>query len=200
MNKKCVTFLGILAISSIIAGKYYYPQYQKYIPTSASEVVFPPPLSDAEISHIRTYQPITKIQVFKAKRQIQLIHQNEKIRSYPMRLGFNPLGHKQQEGDGKTPEGRYVIDWRNPNSAFYKSLHISYPNIQDTAKAQKLGVSAGSNVMIHGSNYKVLSKLPFMMKYLPRDDWTLGCIAVRNVDIDEIWTLIDNGTMIEIYP
>lgn len=200
MNKKYCIILVILTLPCLILAAYYYPHYQKYFPTSSDEVIFPLPLSEQKIKQIRSYQPITKIKVFKSQRQVHLLHNQEKIRSYPMRLGFSPVGHKQQEGDGKTPEGQYVIDWRNPNSAFYKSLHISYPNAQDKTKAHNLGVSPGGDVMIHGSNYKLLSDLPKMMEYFPRQDWTLGCIAVRNIDMDEIWKLVDNGTMIEIYP
>ncbi|MEB3754256.1 L,D-transpeptidase family protein [Acinetobacter sp. MD2(2019)] len=128
-------------------------------------------------------------------------HHQQMITRYPMRLGFNPIGHKVQEGDGKTPEGRYDIDWRNPKSAFYKSMHISYPNTADTLAAQALKRSPGGNIMIHGSATKQqLARWSALYSYLPRADWTWGCIAVSNRDIDEIWQLLRDGTVIEIYP
>ena len=189
--------IAALVMLSIIAWVIFLPRYSKFIPDTSITVSS---LSANDIQQIRQNTPITEVQVFKAKREINLLHQNQTIRTYPIRLGFNPLGHKTQEGDGKTPEGRYVLDWRNPKSQFYKSLHISYPNQADLAQAKARGVSAGGDVMIHGSTNSETAKLPKMMEYLPQNDWTWGCVAVRNVDIDEIWQLVDNGTAIEIFP
>ncbi len=182
-----------------IASIFGYQKYNKFIPT-ADAAIHVQNLTDAQIQHIRQITPITEVKVFKAKRQVQLMHQNQVIQSYPMRLGFDPIGHKVKEGDGKTPEGQYILDWRNSKSAFYKSLHVNYPNAQDTAKAKQLGVSAGGDVMIHGSaTTSQVEKLPSLMTYLPQKDWTWGCIAVRNIDMDEIWKLVDDGTIITIY-
>ena len=199
MNKKMIFLLfGLMTLS--ILSVYAYQKYAQYIPTTDT-AQFLPNLTVSEIQKIRQNSPITEVKVYKAERRVQLLHDEHIIRSYVMRLGFDPLGHKVQEGDGKTPEGRYTLDWRNPQSAFYKSLHISYPNEKDKRKADQLGVSAGGDVMIHGSATTVqVQKLSSLMQYLPKSDWTWGCIAVRNVDMDEIWKLVDDGTAIEIYP
>lgn len=195
MNKKII--LSLLFFSIIILILLGYVKYQKYIPTTNIQTIS---LSQNDIVKIKSQTPITDIKVDKTARIMKLLHHDQTIRSYPIRLGFDPSGHKIKEGDGKTPEGRYIIDWRNSKSAFYKSLHISYPNPQDIANAKKLGVSAGGNIMIHGSATTAqLEKLPSLMQYLPRSDWTWGCIAVRNVDMDEIWNLVDNQTRIHIY-
>lgn len=198
MNRKIIFFITLIILA--IAGVFAYQKYGKYLPseptTTASQN-----LTTAAMAKIRQETPITEVKVYKSERKITLLHREQMIRSYTMRLGFAPIGHKVQEGDGKTPEGQYILDWRNPNSAFYKSLHVSYPNQQDQAKAQQLGVSAGGDIMIHGSATTAqVEKLPKLMQYLPRNDWTWGCMAVRNVDMDEIWTLVDNGTLITIYP
>lgn len=145
-------------------------------------------------------QKINLIRVYKSKRYLELLDSETVVRRYPIRLGSNPVGHKTTENDGKTPEGRYHIDWHNAHSAFYKSLHISYPNAQDTQHAKQRGVSAGGDVMIHGSaKFWGKANQP-LYHYLPHQDWTLGCIAVSNAVMDEIWLLIKNGTPIEILP
>lgn len=199
MNKK-TTLLTIGILILVTACILAYQKYGKYLPTTDQEQ-FSQNLTDEEIHNIRQHTPITEVQVFKAGRKVKLLHEKQIMRTYQMRLGFDPIGHKVQEGDGKTPEGRYVLDWRNPQSAFYKSLHVSYPNAQDIAKAKQLGVSPGGDIMIHGSaTTNQVQKLPSLMQYMPQNDWTWGCIAVRNTDMDEIWKLVDNGTSIEIYP
>lgn len=194
LQKWKITVLSLLIITSICLV-IFYPKYHKYLPAKVDTAEA---LSQQDIQNIRQDTPITQIYVIKSKRILHLKHRDQIIRSYPMRLGFEPIGHKTQEGDGKTPEGTYTIDWRNPNSVFYKSLHISYPNAADTAQAQARGVSAGGDVMIHGSADSKTAKLPKMMTYMPNKDWTWGCIAVRNVDMDEIWQLVNNGTKIHI--
>lgn len=183
-----------------IAGAFAYQKYGKYLPSEPTTTPIHS-LTSAEMAKIRQNTPITEVKVYKSERIVKLLHREQTIRTYPMRLGFDPIGHKVQEGDGKTPEGHYVLDWRNPKSAFYKSLHVNYPNAQDQAKAKQLGVSAGGDIMIHGSATTAqVNKLPKLMNYLPQKDWTWGCVAVRNVDMDEIWTLVDDGTIITIYP
>ncbi|MFW1858349.1 L,D-transpeptidase family protein [Acinetobacter defluvii] len=198
MNKKIILLITLILVA--IVGTFAYQKYSKYLPSKPTTIPNHN-LTSTEMAKIRQETPITEVKVYKSKRIVELLHQEQNIRTYPMRLGFDPLGHKVQEGDGKTPEGQYVLDWRNPKSAFYKSLHISYPNAQDQAKAKQLGVSAGGDIMIHGSATTAqMNKLPKLMEYLPRNDWTWGCIAIRNVDMDEIWTLVDDGTIITIYP
>jgi len=139
---------------------------------------------------------VTSITVDKAARRLTLWHHRTEIRSYRIALGGNPVGHKQQEGDSRTPEGRYTIDARNPNSSFYLSLHISYPNRADTASARRRGVSPGSAIMIHGSpgSLSTVNALGFY------PDWTAGCIAVSNSDIGEIFRAVRLGTPILIRP
>jgi len=198
MNKKyLIPCLILLAIA--IASVWTYQKYNQFIPT-ANAAIHVQNLSEQEIQRLRQNTPITEVKVYKSDRIVKLMHHDQDIRTYPMRLGFDPIGHKVKEGDGKTPEGRYILDWRNPNSAFYKSLHVSYPNQQDKSKANQLGVSPGGDIMIHGSaTHSQVEKLPSLMTYLPRNDWTWGCIAVRNIDMDEIWKLVDDGTVISIY-
>ena len=199
MNKK-YSFVFAIIFAIALMGVFAYQKYNQFIPTAKASIHVQN-FSDHDIDRIRQTTPITEVKVYKTERLVKLMHREQTIQSYPMRLGFDPIGHKVKEGDGKTPEGQYILDWRNPNSAFYKSLHVSYPNLQDQKKAQQLGVPAGSDIMIHGSaTNSQIEKLPSLMRYLPRNDWTWGCIAVRNVDMDEIWNLVDDGTIITIYP
>jgi murein L,D-transpeptidase YafK len=135
-----------------------------------------------------------RVVVNKNARELMLIRQGQVIRTYPVALGPNPSGHKIMEGDGRTPEGSYVLDWRNPNSRFYRSIHVSYPGPADRRLAAQLGVSPGGMIMIHGE----ASYLSFSGQAL--GDWTEGCIAVSNGAMDEIWALVDDGTPILINP
>ena len=137
-----------------------------------------------------------KILIMKEKRKIYLYNNSVQIKEYDMSLGFEPVGHKEREGDGKTPEGIYKISGRNPKSSYHLSLRISYPNEQDRENARKLGVSPGGDIMIHG----LPNKIPFIGKAHLLSDWTLGCIAVTNEEIREIWDLVPDGTVVEIKP
>ena len=136
------------------------------------------------------------IRVFKSERRMELLLEGQVKARYAIALGGNPLGHKQQEGDERTPEGRYAIDWRNPNSRYFLSLHISYPDETDRNSAAERGVSPGGDIMIHGlpNNYGATTLL------LQNIDWTNGCIAVTNEDMQEIWDSVPDGTPIEIMP
>lgn len=118
------------------------------------------------------------------------------LKEYKVALGPNIIGHKTRQGDGKTPEGRYIIDYRNPRSQFYRSLHISYPNRTDRDVARKAGRDSGGLIMIHGlgRNFGSIGAAHRLR------DWTLGCIAVTNEEIDEIWAMVEDGTPIEIFP
>ena len=139
---------------------------------------------------------VDRVVVVKSTRTLTLMAKGKALRGYKVALGGEPVGPKQQQGDHKTPEGAYVLDRRNPKSRFYKSIHISYPNEQDRKKAAKLGVDPGGDIMVHG--------LPNGFGWLGathRDkDWTDGCIAVTDEEIDEIWQLVRDGTPIEIRP
>jgi murein L,D-transpeptidase YafK len=111
-------------------------------------------------------------------------------------LGTQPVGAKQRQGDGKTPEGKYVINWKNPKSQFHLSLRISYPNAADRARAKKLGVHSGGDIFVHGVG-KTFGWLGARHRLT---DWTLGCIAVTNEEIEEIYALVRIGTAVEIRP
>ena len=128
------------------------------------------------------------VEVDKSERELRLLRDGEVLKTYRISLGFAPEGDKRQEGDGKTPEGRYRLDYRNPQSRFHLSLHINYPSAADRAEAKARGVSPGGEIFIHGASRRGAG------------DWTLGCIAVINEEIEEIWSLVPNGTVIEIRP
>jgi murein L,D-transpeptidase YafK len=139
---------------------------------------------------------IDKVIVIKQARLLMLMKEGEIFRAYRVALGKKPVGHKQICGDQRTPEGFYMLDSRNPDSRFYKAIHISYPNDNDVTNAQRLGKQPGGNIMIHG--------LPVHLNHLGplhrKVDWTDGCIAVTNSEIEEIWQLVPDGTPIEIRP
>ncbi|WP_313998460.1 L,D-transpeptidase family protein [Xanthocytophaga flava] len=137
-----------------------------------------------------------RVLVFKSKRKMQLLKDNKVLRTYSIALGASPEGHKSQEGDEKTPEGRYTLDWRNAKSSCYKSLHVSYPNEQDRKSADEKGVSPGGMIMIHGLHPSIKWAGGFHTLY----DWTNGCIGVTNAEMDEIWKTVPDGTIIEIKP
>ena len=136
------------------------------------------------------------IVVEKAKRTLTLYLWGTPVRSYKVALGKQPIGDKVKVGDNKTPEGVFFIDFKKPESRFYKALHISYPSAEHIARASRLGVRPGGDIMIHGlpNEYAKLGK--DHQKY----DWTEGCIAVTNAEIDEIWRAIPMGATIQIKP
>lgn len=142
------------------------------------------------------WQPIDEIVILKGERKLHLIRDQEIVKTYDISLGGNPIGHKQREGDFKTPEGRYKIDLKNPDSNYYLSVRISYPNSQDRASARQRGVRPGGNIMIHG--------LPLERKqseyFYKRNDWTEGCIAVTNEAMQQIWLAVRENTPVEIRP
>lgn len=191
--KKVIVAL-MIGLISILAWKAY-----PFLPSADhfSSALNPNPTT---ANALKQNQRITLIRVYKSKRYMELLDGDAVVKRYPIRLGFDPQGHKTTENDGKTPEGRYQIDWHNAHSAFYKSLHISYPNAQDTQQAKQRGVNAGGDVMIHGSAKFWGKENQTLYHYLPHQDWTLGCIAVSNAVMDEIWPLVKNGTSIEILP
>ncbi len=137
-----------------------------------------------------------RVVVFKKERTLQLFNAGKVVKSYRIALGGVPVGPKTSQGDHKTPEGTYVLDSRNPHSQFYESIHISYPNDQDRFTARKNGVSPGGDVFLHG--------LPNGYGWVGAGhrlkDWTDGCIAVTDQEMDEIWRAVPNGTPIEIHP
>jgi murein L,D-transpeptidase YafK len=134
--------------------------------------------------------------VYKSERKLVLLSQGKEIRSYKVALGSEPVGLKTRHGDHRTPEGIYTLDSRNPNSHFYKAFHISYPNSKDIATANRLGVSPGGDIMLHG----LPKEYAWVGKAHTLHDWTDGCIAVTNEEMDELWKLVPVGTPIEIKP
>ncbi|SDX16759.1 L,D-transpeptidase family protein [Litoreibacter albidus] len=139
-------------------------------------------------------QQADEIRVIKSTREMHLLRDGKTIRQYPISLGAAPKGHKSREGDERTPEGTYEIDWRNANSIAHLSLHISYPNAEDIARAKSAGVAPGGNIMIHGiaNGWGLLGRLHLGW------DWTNGCIAITNEEMREVWSLVPNGTPITI--
>ncbi len=135
-----------------------------------------------------------RVLVDKSDEKMYLLKGDELLGEYAVAFGANPKGHKQQEGDERTPEGRYVLDYRNANSAYYKSIHISYPNDADREAARQRGVDPGGQIMIHGQR-NGFGWLSFITQWF---NWTDGCIAVTNGEMDEIWQLVRDGTPIEI--
>ena len=147
-----------------------------------------PPLPDGDLADL--------VVVKKAARMLELHRGVEVLRSYQVSLGHEPQGHKQREGDGRTPEGRYTLDYRKSNSAFHRSLHISYPAPSDVVAANAQGVSPGGLIMVHG----IRNGLGFIGRLHTLIDWTDGCVAVTNAEIEEIWRVVPDGTPILIEP
>ena len=139
---------------------------------------------------------VTSLVVNKSARKLYLLHHEKVLKEYDVDLGFAPQGTKTKRGDGRTPEGSYLIDRHNPNSRYHLSIGISYPNSQDIAKAKAAGVDPGGDIFIHGqpklrSEFKRAKKTP---------DWTAGCIAVKNDEIEEIYAMVNRGTLITLRP
>ena len=137
-----------------------------------------------------------RVEIIKSSRRLVLYQGDQILETYSISLGRNPIGHKVQEGDSRTPEGSYVLDWRNRKSKFYRSIHISYPNSEDLARAKQNGLSAGGDIMIHGQPNGAGLFAPLTQL----KDWTDGCIAVSDKEMEEIWRAVPNGTPIEIRP
>lgn len=157
---------------------------------------------------------VKQLVAYKSERRLELIgFDNKVIKYYKIMLGKNPIGHKVQEGDNKTPEGTYTLEEKNPKSNFNKSLKVSYPNFKDRMKARALGVKPGGDIMLHGfpNNFKEMTSWlesvgladlgdDLIRASLPYFDWTSGCIAVTDEEINEIYELVDVPTKIIIKP
>lgn len=139
----------------------------------------------------RYYGPeVTQVQVHKADRKMYLFHNEKVLKAYDIGLGFAPVGHKQFEGDGKTPEGQYFISHKNPDSQYHLSLGISYPNEADIAFAEAEGKSPGGDIFIHGGPNSRVSKR----------DWTFGCVALTDKEIEIVYSMVKPGTPVFILP
>lgn len=159
------------------------------IPDSAKPLVMLPPTARS-----RANPKADVVIVKKSERRLYLYSEGEVLRVYRVSLGRRPSGHKLWEGDGRTPEGRYELDWRNANSQYYRSIHISYPSAEEIAAAEIRGDDPGGMIMIHG-----LPSGGSRSAHRERD-WTDGCIAVTNEEMAEIWATVEDGTPIEIVP
>ncbi|MEQ8244280.1 MAG: L,D-transpeptidase family protein [Fulvivirga sp.] len=167
MNKRRILFILILLLLSSLLGYNYWPE------DSLPEDII-----------------AAKLVVHKSQRILELWSKNEIIKTYKISLGQNPVGHKEQEGDSKTPEGVYYINDKNPNSQFYLNLGISYPNAND----KKNAANPGGDIKVHG----LRNGIGFIGKLHRLLDWTDGCIAVTNAEIEELYRTVEIGTPIEI--
>lgn len=145
---------------------------------------------------IAVSQVIDYVLVSKTEGKMYLLSDGHRIKEYDVAFGANPLGHKQREGDERTPEGKYTLDYKKENSSFHKAIHISYPNEKDLFNAKARNVDAGGLIMIHGqkNGFGLLSWIT------QKFNWTNGCIAVTNFEMEEIWNLVKIGIPIEIVP
>ena len=170
-------FFAIDAVLGWFVASYYFPKF--------------PPSDD----HLHMAD---RIVVEKALRKMTLYYKNEVVAMYDISLGFNPHGNKEKQGDGRTPEGKYNISHKNEKSKYHFSLQISYPNNQDILNARKKQVSVGGDIVIHGYPNAMPDWMGDM--FLKNKDWTAGCIAVSNKEIEQIWSYVRLGTPIEILP
>jgi len=139
---------------------------------------------------------IDLVVVDKSQSSMALMRNGQILREYRIAMGDRPVGHKVTEGDQRTPEGRYLLDYKKSDSAYYRAIHISYPNEEDSLRASALGLDPGGQIMIHGQNPNSSLSPEEAQRY----NWTDGCIAITNAQMDELWRAIDEGTPIEIWP
>ena len=139
---------------------------------------------------------VDSVLVKKSEGKMYLLANGKPVKTYKVAFGANPEGHKQKEGDERTPEGKYVLDFKKEDSSYYKAIHISYPSPKDIARAKAAGVNPGGSIMIHGQR----NGLGWIAWLSQRFNWTDGCIAVTNAEMEEIWSLVEAGTPIEIVP
>lgn len=157
--------------------------------------VFSSPAMATDLSPV-TDAVVDRIIVEKSKRTMTLLKQDREVRTYKIALGRDPVGPKVMQGDNKTPEGIYYVDYKVPNSVYHRALHLSYPNPDDLERARALGVPPGGSIMIHGmkKDHLWMGDVQYLF------NWTSGCIALTNREIEEIWDLISPWTLVEIRP
>jgi murein L,D-transpeptidase YafK len=163
--------------------------------------MFPEPAAMEKVDrrHLQAHLPgnnSDRILIEKRARRLTLFRQGKPTKTYRVALGRRPVGKKTKEGDCRTPEGCYIIDYCNADSRFHRALHISYPNEEDKRQAALRGVSPGCDIMIHG----LMNGMGWIGKRHLKRDWTQGCIAVTNKEMDEIWRMASVGTKVEIVP
>lgn len=150
-----------------------------------------PFMATTETSKASTVSRVSLVEVYKSDRRLHLYDGDELVADYPIKLGFEPVGHKLERGDGKTPVGMYHVDRRNPYSLFTLSLGLSYPNKIDLEMAAARGVNPGGDIFIHGQANK--------SRITRNDDWTEGCIALSNEDMEVLFQTVDIGTPVHVY-
>lgn len=183
------TILGVLLTAAVLAAAWFLLPKDTGLSRQQKILLKQPALPEHTV--------IGKLVVRKSEREMDAYDESGRLlKTYPVSLGFNPKGHKQFEGDGKTPEGRYIINDRNPNSGYRKNLGVSYPNRQDKAYAASQGKSPGGDIKIHGlPNGSGSIGERHLLK-----DWTNGCIAVTDEQVDELYRLVKPRAEIEILP
>ncbi|MCH9690971.1 MAG: L,D-transpeptidase family protein [Gammaproteobacteria bacterium] len=154
------------------------------------------PLLMMPVFAFASMKPVDRVEVYKSKSLMQLKRNGRVVKNYKVVFGGRPKGHKRFQGDQRTPEGLYKLNYKKADSKFYRAIQVSYPNQADRAYAAKHGKSPGGNIMIHGHK----PKWKGLKGYLTRNNWTEGCIAVTNEEMDEIWALVKVGVPIEIFP
>lgn len=186
MNRKRCLILFVLALCGVASAEEF-PLIMEPVKTKI--------MSKPATAQDDPY--VDYVLVKKGARKLFLYSGDQVVKSYAVALGKEPKGHKIREGDSRTPEGLYTLDWRNPTSKFFRSIHVSYPNISQRRTAREAGVDPGGAIMIHGqpNDWAERIKLTFGHK-----DWTEGCIAVENQAMLEIWDLVRDGTPIKIEP
>lgn len=182
--------ISVVAMVAVPAA--YYQHLQDTTPNIVNPPTHSPKRSLATLKKQGIYAD--KVYVKKSTRTMQLLQGDTVLREYHIALGDQPQGHKQQEGDERTPEGWYTLDWANEHSSAYRSLHISYPNASDIANAKQRGVNPGGAIMIHGQ----MNGFGHLAAATQQHDWTNGCVAVTNAEMDEIMALVKVGTPILI--
>lgn len=185
-------FVGIVGYDYFKIGRTMLPEAGK--PQASGPQMPPAPSAPSPPESLPSRAD--RIVVDKKDRRLTLYANGQPFRTYQVALGGNPVGHKRQEGDRRTPEGRYIIDFANKKSAYHLALRISYPNTADRASAAARGVAPGSDIMIHG----LPNGLGAIGAAHRRFDWTNGCIALTNDEIEEVWRLVAVGTPIDINP
>lgn len=150
----------------------------------------------APASVANTLEMADRVVVLKGERTLQLLKGDRVLRSFPVALGLSPTGHKEREGDFRTPEGNYTLSGRNPNSDYFLAIQVSYPGPDDLRRAAAKGVSPGGQIMIHG----LPNRMSRPLEYYRSRDWTNGCIAVSNADMVDIWLMTPDNIPIQILP
>lgn len=173
--KRTIVFLAVTTVTLVVLIYVYAHHIWNPLPTEIT---------------------IDRVLIEKSARTLSVFANGKNLKNYRVALGRNPVGAKQQEGDKKTPEGIYKIDGRNPQSSFHLALHVSYPSDEDKVRAAERGVSAGSDIMIHG----IRNGLGWIGAFHRLNDWTIGCVALTDEEIEELWRATPDGTTVEIRP